>query len=117
MKLSENNDVIQSEDWFMAWHEANCISTSIRVSFLTHVSLIVMQVHWAYVDCVRWLGDLVLSKSVHNKLYLWEPDLSTKQSQQKGYVKCHQVSTEGSVCFLSDVFKASLSAAAQPTAF
>lgn len=48
------------------------------------------KVHWAYVDCVRWLGDLVISKSVHNKLYLWEPDLSTKESQQKGYVKCHQ---------------------------
>ena len=49
------------------------------------------QVHWAYVDCVRWLGDIVLSKSVHNKVFLWEPDLSSKEAQHKGYVKCYQV--------------------------
>ena len=51
----------------------------------------VVQVHWAYVDCVRWLGDVILSKSVHNKVFLWEPDLSSKESIRKGYVKCHQV--------------------------
>ena len=49
------------------------------------------QVHWAYVDCVRWLGDIVLSKSVHNKVFLWEPDLSSKETRHKGYVKCYQV--------------------------
>ena len=49
------------------------------------------QVHWAYVDCVRWLGDIVLSKSVHDKVFLWEPDLSSKEARHKGYVKCYQV--------------------------
>lgn len=49
------------------------------------------QVHWAYVDCVRWLGDIVLSKSVHGKVFLWEPDLSSKEARHKGYVKCYQV--------------------------
>lgn len=33
----------------------------------------------------------MLSKSVHNKVFLWEPDLSSKQSRHKGYVMCYQV--------------------------
>ncbi|EFJ49895.1 polycomb group protein, partial [Volvox carteri f. nagariensis] len=32
-----------------------------------------LQVHNDYVDCVRWLGDLVLSKSVHDVITLWRP--------------------------------------------
>ena len=51
-----------------------------------------MQVHWDYVDCVRWLGDLVLSKSVGNRIVLWMPDESSPQSIAKGRVKLVQVS-------------------------
>lgn len=32
------------------------------------------KVHKHYVDCVMWVGDLLLSKSVHNRIFLWQPE-------------------------------------------
>lgn len=32
------------------------------------------QVHHDYIDCVKWLGNLILSKSTKNRIALWAPD-------------------------------------------
>ncbi|KAG2441491.1 hypothetical protein HXX76_003113 [Chlamydomonas incerta] len=37
-----------------------------------------LRVHNDYVDCVRWMGDLVLSKSVHDVISLWRPHSQAK---------------------------------------
>ena len=32
------------------------------------------QLHTDYVDCVRWVGDCLLTKSTNNRVVLWSPD-------------------------------------------
>ncbi|OWM81241.1 hypothetical protein CDL15_Pgr007279 [Punica granatum] len=45
----------------------------------------IASVHSNYVDCNRWLGDFVLSKSVDNEIVLWEPKMK-EQSPGEGTV-------------------------------
>jgi len=45
------------------------------------------QVHTDYVDCVQFMGNLVLSKSISNAIVLWKPDLSDAKC---GYI-CDKV--------------------------
>uniref|UniRef100_A0A6N2MSP5 Uncharacterized protein n=1 Tax=Salix viminalis TaxID=40686 RepID=A0A6N2MSP5_SALVM len=43
----------------------------------------IASVHSNYVDCNRWLGDFMLSKSVDNEIVLWEPKMK-EQSPGEG---------------------------------
>lgn len=45
----------------------------LRVPVSQFPSFLTRKVHKHYVDCVKWIGDdMLLSKSVHNRVYLWE---------------------------------------------
>ena len=47
------------------------------------------KVHTDYVDCVQFVGDLVLSKSISDTIVLWKPDLSARQHGGKQHNASH----------------------------
>lgn len=44
-----------------------------RVPICQFPYFVTRKVHKHYVDCVMWMGDMLLSKSVHNRMFLWAP--------------------------------------------
>ena len=48
--------------------------------------------HYDYVDCVRFCGDLLLTKSVDERIYMWRPDLDPEEPiDTKGHIHLVQV--------------------------
>jgi WD40 repeat protein len=47
---------------------------SFAVVFLQFPLYSTTQIHTDYVDCVRWVGDCLLTKSTNNRVVLWAPD-------------------------------------------
>ena len=41
--------------------------------FVTYADFSTHLVHSNYVDCVRWVGDLLLTKSVDSRILMWRP--------------------------------------------
>ena len=56
------------------------------------------KVHSDYVDCVRWVGNLLLSKSTGNEILLWKPD-STRRKDAATILRSY-VFTDANIWFV-----------------
>lgn len=74
----ENNDKIQSPSQFMPFEERFPIFTTANV----HHSL--KHDNTCMIDCVMFVGDLILSKSTENEIILWKPLLDPKADPPGG---------------------------------
>ena len=54
---------------------------------------------FVHIDCVQFVGDLILSKSVSNKVVLWKPLFNDKESENAIHIK-HRVPS--SILFLRE---------------
>jgi polycomb protein EED len=45
-----------------------------RAPFIQFPAFTTRRVHTDYIDCVKWIGDLVMTKSIESKCCLWKPD-------------------------------------------
>ncbi|BDA48075.1 Polycomb group protein FIE1 [Coccomyxa sp. Obi] len=62
-------------------------ATVFATKFLGSPKFSSYKVHYDYVDCVRFCGDLLLTKSVHERIYMWRPDLDPEEPiDTKGHI-------------------------------
>jgi len=54
-------------------------SVPFKTRFVHFPTFSTRKVHTDYVDCVRWVGNLLISKSTDNKLILWRPSLGEEK--------------------------------------
>ncbi|KAI3433388.1 hypothetical protein D9Q98_003204 [Chlorella vulgaris] len=83
--LAQHLETLAASDEWRAGH-----ASSFPTALVTSPHFSTERAHWNYVDCVRWLGDLVLSKSVDDCILLWSPDTSTAQHAADGDVQLVQ---------------------------
>ncbi|XP_057950275.1 polycomb group protein FIE1 isoform X2 [Malania oleifera] len=85
----DNTVKIWSMKEFWTYVEKSFTWTDLPSKFPTkyvQFPVFIASVHSNYVDCNRWLGDFVLSKSVDNEIVLWEPKMK-EQSPGEGIGK------------------------------
>jgi len=58
------------------------------------------RIHRNYVDCVRWCGDLLLTKSTHNKVAVWKPAPSKGAGQDAALVIGELLYSNSDIWFL-----------------
>ncbi|XP_019230028.1 PREDICTED: polycomb group protein FERTILIZATION-INDEPENDENT ENDOSPERM isoform X2 [Nicotiana attenuata] len=84
----DNTVKIWSMKEFWTYVEKSFTWTDLPSKFPTkyvQFPIFIASVHSNYVDCTRWLGDFILSKSVDNEIVLWEPKMK-EQSPGEGTV-------------------------------
>ncbi|XP_011095328.1 polycomb group protein FERTILIZATION-INDEPENDENT ENDOSPERM isoform X1 [Sesamum indicum] len=84
----DNTVKIWSMKEFWTYVEKSFTWTDLPSKFPTkyvQFPVFIASVHTNYVDCNRWIGDFILSKSVDNELVLWEPKMK-EQSPGEGTV-------------------------------
>ncbi|KAI6690507.1 polycomb group protein FIE1 [Syzygium oleosum] len=84
----DNTVKIWSMKEFWTYVEKSSTWTDLPSKFPTkyvQFPVFIAPIHSNYVDCNRWLGDFVLSKSVDNEIVLWEPKMK-EQSPGEGSV-------------------------------
>ncbi|KAL6536759.1 Polycomb group protein fie2 [Orobanche minor] len=84
----DNTVKIWSMKEFWAYVEKSFTWTGLPSKFPTkyvQFPIFIASVHTNYVDCNRWIGDFILSKSVDNELVLWEPKMK-EQSPGEGTI-------------------------------
>ncbi|GLT31584.1 hypothetical protein SLA2020_063130 [Shorea laevis] len=82
----DNTVKIWSMKEFWTYVEKSFTWTDLPSKFPTkyiQFPVFIASVHSNYVDCNRWLGDFILSKSVDNEVVLWEPKMK-EQSPGEG---------------------------------
>ncbi|KAL8462621.1 hypothetical protein ACS0TY_033600 [Phlomoides rotata] len=84
----DNTVKIWSMKEFWTYVEKSFTWTDLPSKFPTkyvQFPIFIASVHTNYVDCNRWIGDFMLSKSVDNELVLWEPKMK-EQSPGEGTI-------------------------------
>eukprot|EP00956_Cyclotella_meneghiniana_P037452 scaffold138984_cov26-Cyclotella_meneghiniana.AAC.1 len=74
--IKESDNVMPNDYPILACARNNGITTQVETKFKPVFQqtpyFSTNKVHTDYVDCVQFIGDLILSKSVHNKVVLWK---------------------------------------------